>query len=436
MKRKGGLVILLALLLVTGCSREETITLKDGRTIRTWATTYGTNHVAPGQFIPWLDKRLPSFPRRMLRALSTHAAAQLQEIATETPRLVLWTHPISDPTNTAMIPVVRLTFPGQVDSAGSLVFYDGGWGGGRDRTPGAAALSQFRRRDPVVTVEAQVVEPGTQDWPSPSTTLHLRNPKPFTGPSWKPDSMPVSRTQSGIHATLYDLAVTNRFVTNKAGRRLAFQQTLLRFDALDDSRTPLRVLSCTLSDPGGNRLNFILGKALEKSVIHPLGGSLFDDEPAWRLELETDLPGSNPAVTVERVEFTGLTDPADDDETGSQPRATPIRRTGRLVPNLEIPVFQWRAGRAPTLQIGLRRCPPGIRVELEKVTDELGRIWTARENSSAGYPGSESFHEYLMSATNGAGISARSMNLTFRIFRTAIFEFHPPAKFSSVPPLP
>lgn len=72
-----------------GCSREETIPLKDGRTIRTWSTTYGTNHVAPGQFLQRLYRQLPPFPQRLLTACFKSAAAQVQEISTFEPTLVL-----------------------------------------------------------------------------------------------------------------------------------------------------------------------------------------------------------------------------------------------------------------------------------------------------------------------------------------------------------
>ena len=436
MKWEGGLAILSTLLALAGCSRDETIPLKDGRTIQTWSTTYGTNHIAPGQFLPWLDKELPRLSQKLLRACFTNAATRLQAVTTVDPELALWTHPISGPNNTAAIPIVRLTFPGRIDSAGMLVYYEGIWGGGRERTPGVATLNLFRRRSQTITLEAQVIEPGTRDWPSPSTILHLHNPQPFTGPSWKPEPFPISRTNSGIRATLYDLSVTNRFVTNNAGRRLAFQKTWLHFEALDATQGPLRVVSCTLSDPGGNRLYSPIGKVLEKTMAYPLQDALFDDEPAWRLQVEIELPASDPSATVERVEFVGLTDPPEDDETGSQPRPAPLRRTSRLTPTLEISAYQLTAGKAPKLSLGLHGRPPEIRVDLEKVVDETGRVWNARETSSAGSPGPDSSHEYSMAFTNTFSVSAKSMNLTFRIYRTAIFEFYPPTRFSLASPLP
>lgn len=58
MRRMGGFWILGILLLVARCSREETIPLRAGRTIRVWDVTCGTNHIGPGQSIQLLDKRL------------------------------------------------------------------------------------------------------------------------------------------------------------------------------------------------------------------------------------------------------------------------------------------------------------------------------------------------------------------------------------------
>ena len=430
------MAILSALLVLTGCSREETIPLKDGRTLRTWSTTYGTNHIAPGQFIPWLDKKLPPFPQRLLRAWFTNAAARIREVRSQDSGLVLWTHPISGPTNTAAKTFVRLTFPGRIDAAGTLDYDDESWSEGHNRSLGVATLSLFRRRARTVTLEAQIIGDEIGDSPSPVAVLHLHNPQPFTGPHWRPEPLPISRTHSGIRATLYDLAVTNRFVTNNAGRRLASQQTWLHFEALDATQRPMRVLGCTLSDPGGNQLFFRIAKVLEKPTAHRLGGALFDDEPAWRLQVETDLPDSDPTVTVERMEFTGLTDAAHAEKTDSQPRPSSLRQTSRRIPNLDIRMLHFIAGNAPMVLMGLRGCPQGIRVELEKVVDESGRIWNARETSSVGGSRSDSTHGYSISFTNTFSVSANSLNLTFRIYRTAIFEFHPPARFSSVSPVP
>ncbi len=436
MKKEAAFVLLAAWLWFTGCSREDVIVLKDGRTIRTWSTTFGTNHVAPGQIIPRLDKELSPGPQGLLRFVSKNASAQLVQVSTETPSLAVWTHPISDPTNSAAIPTVQLGFPGRVDSAGMIVYFDGAWGLGRDRAPGVAILTLFPRRESVVDLEARIIEPGTRGWPSSSGTLHLRNPRPFSGPSWKPDALPIERSQNGIRATLYDLSVTNLYITNKAGTRLKLPRTWIRFEATDSSNHPLRVLGFELSDPGGNRLPIPIGKVLEKDRGHPCSEVLFDDEPAWRLRVEMELPANDPSTTVDRVEFSAITEPPDDDETGSR-RPSPAPMKGcPSIQGMELSLYQFSAGTAPKVQLGVRGSPPGIRVELERVVDETGRIWNAREieSSSMGAGGSDGFHSYVMSQTSAPGAAAKSLNFLFRIHRTAIFEFHPPARFVSAEP--
>lgn len=436
MKREAGFVLIAVWVWLTGCSREDTILLKDGRSIRTWATTYGTNHVAPVQFIPWLDKQLPGYGQRLLRACFKSAGTQLAQVSTMSPTLTVWTHPISDPTNTAAIPIIRLGFPGRVDSAGSIVYFDGGWGMGRDRAPGVGTLTLFPRRESIVTLEAQITEPGTRDWPSSRGVLHLRNPQPFRGPSWKPDALPLERTQDGIRATLYDLSVTNLFVTNKAGTRLKLPRTWIRFEATDSLNHPLRVLGCELADPGGNRLRVPIEKVLEKNRAHPFSEALFDDEPAWRLRVETERPANDSSTTVDRVEFSKISEPQDDDETGSRRPAAPPMGRSALMPGLELSLYQFSAGRAPKVQLGVRGCPPGIRVELERVVDEAGRIWNAREIGSVSTDavGSDGFHNFGMAHPSAPAVEAKSLSFTFRIHRTAIFEFHPPVRFVSVEP--
>jgi hypothetical protein len=415
---------------VIGCSREETIPLKDGRTIRTWSTTYGTNHVAPGQFIQRLYRQLPPFPQRLLNACFKNAAAQIQEARTLEPALVLWTHPEPSFTNTLPLPAIRLDYVGRSDTA-SLLFYPfGDWGTTRDRTPGFAQIDRFPRRAPTVDVEAKLIEPGMRDWPTSSAVLHLRNPKPYTGPSWKPEALPGSRTHHGIVATLYELGVTNQAVTTRTGHRLELQHTWIRFEALDPGQRPLKVLEYELSDPGGNRLTIPVGKVLEKTYAHPFQAALFDDEPAWRLLVETELPVGDPEQTLERVEFEGLTDPPADDETGTQVRPGPPQKRSHQIPAIELSLFQFQAGKNPKVQMGVQGCPRGIRVVLEKAVDESGRIWDVRETGFGSGANSYRSHDYSMVTTNRPTVPAKSMDLTLRIYRTAIFEFHPPARFS------
>jgi hypothetical protein len=299
-----------------------------------------------------------------------------------------------------------------------------------------AILTLFPRREPVVDLEARIIEPAIRGWPSSSGTLHLRNPQPFFGPSWKPDALPIERNQDGIRATLYDLSVTNRYVTNSAGSRLKLPRTWIRFEATDSLNHPLRVIGCELSDPGGNRLRVPIGKVLEKDRAHPFSDALFDDEPAWRLRVEAERPANDPSTTVDRVEFSGIAEPPDDDETGSRRPSPPPMKGCPSIPGMELSLYQFSAGTAPKVQLGVRGSPPGIRVELERVVDETGRIWNAKEigSSSMGARGTDGFHSYVMSQTSAPGAAAKSLSFVFRIQRTAIFEFHPPARFVSAEP--
>jgi hypothetical protein len=425
------LSVLLAWMTAAGCSREETFPLKDGGIVRTWSTTYGTNHVAPGQFLPRLNNQLPKPLQRWLEACFRDAAAPIQEISTEEPCLLLWTHPCAQLTNSMALPIIRLNVVNRTDAAGILFYPHGSWGMANERTPGYAMLSCFPRRTRILEVGVEILETGMRDWPAPSTVLHLKNPHPYGGPSWDPESLPRSQTNSGIRATLYDLGVTNRMVTNRLGRRLAQVQTWLRFEALDSAQHPLKVLNYELSDPGGNRLFVPIQKVLEKTATHSFLMALFEDEPAWRLEVETERAEGDPTVEVERVEFPGLSDPPDNDETGTQSSPMPPVKMSRAIPTLELGLYQFAAGRSPKVQLALRGCPRGVRVALERAMDESGRIWNVRETGSAGTPGSDRFRDYAMSLPGTPGASAKSMTLTLRIHRTALFEFFPPARFSA-----
>ena len=419
------------MLMLAGCSREEAFPLRDGGIVRTWSTTYGTNHVAPGQYLSRLDNQLPKPLQRWLEACFRDAAAPIQEISTVYPSLVLWTHPCAQITNSLAFPIIRLNCVNRTDTAGILYFPYGSWGLANERIRGYAVISCFPRRRRILEVGVETLETGMRDWPASSTVLHLLNPHPYNGSSWRSEPLPRSQTNSGIHATLYDLNVTSRAVTNRLGRPLTLVQTWLRFEALDAARHPLKVLNYELSDPGGNRLFVSVQKVLEQSVAHPFQAALFDDEPAWRLEVETERPENDPTAEVERVEFQGLSDPPENDVTGTQPRPMPPVKASRAIPSLELGLYQFVAGRTPRVQLGLRGCPCGVRVTLERAVDESGRIWSVTETGSSGAAGSDIFRDYLMSLPGSPAAKAKSMTLTLRIQRTALFEFFPPTRFST-----
>ena len=62
--------------------REEialpTLRVRNGRTVRVWTVTYGTNHLAPGQTLQLLSKRLPEILQQILRFYYPAAVAQVQ----------------------------------------------------------------------------------------------------------------------------------------------------------------------------------------------------------------------------------------------------------------------------------------------------------------------------------------------------------------------
>ncbi len=426
---KGGSWVLgLFLLLTCGCSREETMPLRDGRTVRIWTVTYGTNHIAPGQSMQILDKRLPSVLQRVLRFCYPAAAAQVQISTSPRPSLVMWTRPVEAPTNSGTRASLRLLHPGNTTSEGFWVDMQG-----VNTPPGLPAvdsvvLERFPRRAKVIPLEVQEPVVGSRDWPTSSAVVHLRNPQPYSGPSWSPDSLPITRSKSGIEATLFDLTVTNWALTNSPAPGRMIQRTYLKFEASGSDGKPLRVLGYELSDPGGNLLHVPIGRVLDRTAAHPFQAALFPDEPAWRLVVETDMPGSDAETTLDRIEFKNFVDPS---EGGRMVTTPPPRQLSTRVPQLGITLFYRSLGNSPNVEVNVEGRPPGVRVELERVHDELGREWNAKPMTFGGAYAPTDFNEYHLSLPNPPNAPPKSLNLTFRIFRTAVFEFHPPARFQS-----
>ena len=432
----GGFWILGFLLLVEGCSREETIPLRDERTVRVWDVTYGTNHIAPGQPVQMLDKRLTDALRRILRACYPAAAAPVQTISTKRPTLVMWTRPLAASTNSQRPILLRFLHPLQTSAVGIWVEAQGTSGMTGLPEAGSVTIDRFPRRAETIVLEVQEPVAGSREWPTTRTVLHLRNPKPYRGPGWNPDGLPITRTESGVRATLFDLTVTNWILTKDPAAGRIVQKTFLRFEASGPDGRPLRVLGYELSDPGGNQIVVPIGKAIDRNTPHAYQAALFPGDPALRLNVETDLPADDPAAAVERVEFSNLGDP--DEVSGLGPRTTPFPpdQTSSKIPGLGITLFNFSFGQTPSVEVGVRGRPPGVRVELERVRDEFGRNWEAQKTGFNDAYAAPDYTTYRMSSTNTFTLKPKSLSLTFRIYRTAIFEFHPPAKFSTAMPMP
>lgn len=405
--------------------------LRDGRTVRIWTVTYGTNHIAPGQSMQLLDKRLPRVVQNVLRFCYPAAAAQVQISTTPRPSLVMWTRPVETPTNSGTRVSLRFLHPGSTSSEGFWFDNQGSAGSPGFPAVESVAFNRFPRRAKVFPLEVQEPLAGARDWPTSSALVHLQNPQPYSGPSWNPDALPRTHTQSGIQATLYDLAVSNRVLTNAPLLGRILQQTYLKFEATGSDGKPLRVLGYELSDPGGNLLHVPIGRVLDRNAAHPFQAALFPDEPAWRLAVETEMPGDDAATTLERIEFNNFVDPS---EGGRMVTIPPPRQLSRKIPRLGITLFYNTHGNSPNVEVNVEGRPPGVRVELERVRDELGREWKASSAAFGGAYAPSDFNEYRMSLPNSPNASPKSLNLTFRIFRTAVFEFHPPARFQSTEP--
>lgn len=205
---------------------------------------------------------------------------------------------------------------------------------------------------------------------------------------------------------------------------------------VEDARhQPVRVIAHRLSDPGGNALFEGVGTYYREDTSS-LNGSLFDDEPAWRLDVETERTSSGPSPD-DPDEFYVLSDLLDMNNR-IVTQAPPLHPSKKF-PGLGLSLIHFSGGSSPMISCWLDNRPDGVRVELVEARDQTGRLWNFKlvgpVDRGTGIGISTVNREgftYLIES-NEPDLATRpemtSITATFRVFRTLTFTFHPPAKF-------
>ncbi len=421
-------------LFILGCSKKAGVTLPDGRQVTVAAVSYGTNHSSRNPtFGAAGDFALGHLSPKNWR-LIPEACLPGANFDTELPRLVLFLRSRTgvDPTRP---PLVSVTVPysshqvGHLEELHSLSEFISG-------THYAALVADlFPRRARELTFEVH----NGYDYDGERRALRgVPNPVPAPGPSWNPDLLPATQSREGVTVTLTDLYARDVPVLDEwtRPRKIPERQTQVEAVVEDSKHRAVPVFLQRLSDPGGNVLLQHVGQ-LYREAISRFAGSLFDDEPSWRLDLETELPESLDPSHPNDERFV-LKDLKEEPSTNLSAPPYPIQISQRF-PELKITQLNAYAGQNPSIVLWLDHRPKGVRVTIVEARDETGHAWIPeiRRTSDRGLGDGEDlagrdgiyYGMHRPGWINLDQVEAKSLTITLRIFRTAVFTFHPPSKF-------
>ena len=435
------LASIILVVLGLGCSKKSEVQLPGGSKAVVAGASFGTNHTAQGAFSRKLGEfaishLTPSQWKYLPEALLPVGVTQ----STQPQLVVFLKHAVRPETQwgESIVNSPHSTFM-VGHSEGLFGYFDA-----FSRTHYTALHIQvFPRRHKELSFELHPLGGGGR---LPILISGIPNPVQTNAPFWKPDTLPVSRTQEGVTVTLSDVEAVD---IQRSYPRLPGmpptgpmeRRTQVKALVENARHQPVRVFAHRLSDPGGNALFEGVGTYYREDISY-LKGSLFDDEPAWRLDVETERTSSGPSPD-DPDEFYVLSDLLDmNDRLVTQ--APPFHPSKRF-PELSLTLIHFSGGSSPGISLWLDNRPDGVRVELAEARDQTGRLWSPRlvgpvdRGTGIGIStvNREGFTYFIDS--NEPYISKRpemtSITATFRVFRTLTFTFHPAAKFRALPNL-
>ena len=423
-------ILVLLPLLLAGCSKRPTVQLPDGREQRWVATSFGTNHSTRSPTF----SAIQDFAADHIRPAHWHLlperwrpGASLQTVPS---RLVVFLSSRQSP-NPRRHPLVVATFPNSNHRVGELQELATLSGLFAGLHYSALVVDLFPRRARELTLE---LHDGYELDGERHLLRGIPNPMRVTRPSWIPDTLPSRQTHDGVTVTLSDLYACDVPAMDSIRRRpyrIPDRRTQVVAVAEDARHRAIPVVSQRLSDPGGNVLFQPVGQPASESPSF-FNGSLFDDEPSWQLDLETELPESlDPAHPLdERFVLRDLMDNSTTNPEGA-PQSIPI---SRRFPELRVVRLSVDTGIQPKISVLLDHRPRDARVMVAEVRDETGRAWDPQllyfygGESGTGLDGFCCFFEPRDMARMEA-VPPKSLTVTLRVFRTTWFTFHPASKF-------
>ena len=348
-------------------------------------------------------------------------------IETPQPVLMIWMRISGTANNRPTELQLQASLPGFVEPSGSLL-----WSESPADPPSYFQINNFPRRQRELRFEITGTENGS---PVPTRHLRITNPEPFTGPSWKRETLPAVRLTNGSHAALTDFVVRQQSFTGANHSRRPPVYTAATLKVETSGHQPLKPIAFEISDPAGNRFS-------QSYNWTPAGGSptdrvrlersLLSDDPVWHLKFEIESPPG--PETTEDIVFANIPVSTRDNRAPTDV----FNQSSRLIPGLKIEHVRVTGfSETRRLWFWIRSRPSGVRIRLVDVRDDRGNPWSfGREGVSEfnynGFPpnAEDSIYELISPAETAE--ETRFLTIRFRVFRTTFLEFFSAPHFETV----
>ena len=413
--------------LSASCSKSNRIQLPDGRELEVWTTTYGTNHIAPGQLFRRLDKILPKIFRTPFERAWPETRLPVQFVDRPfRPSIEVWFRFVGNSaTNRTMINILAEDSQKPGNVAGSMVWPS------RGPTPPTLpdgprlSLYSFPRRESELTLNLLLANEITHRFEPLPAPIRVKNPRPFRGSLFRGETLPARQTNGEIRAELVELTIHHqRFLRPGDPIRMAYE-TRFKIKAETITRLPATVVRASVEDAGGNQIWEMEPPGATKSreateFSFGLGQDLGSDETVYKLKVEVEPPASS--TNSEVLELAAGTA-----ESASTDGSTPTVGRSKLVPGLSVEELRVVDGEPlhwVTYEVIGR--PRDARVRLIDVRDARGRaVGITMQSNSADDPSVSPDGEragWTLDVPEGTKLFG-PLSLKFQVIRTAWFDF-------------
>ena len=294
------LVVILIAALLWPASRPQWLDLPDGRSVRIYAVTYGTNHLVGPPLACTATRISPYAEYALVHLLGTRMA--VQQIHTATPQLLVWLEAKPRGKRVPNPPLINVYLGDGTNFISGM--NQSVWA---PNSAGAFSLlfhfnimfDVFPRRDATITLNFFAPVFG-----GPTTNcghLTFRNPARQSYPQWQPETLPAVKQAGDVEATLLSLETGHsdqttarrgqnggtEFIhgTNPTNGR---NQTVvgLRLRSLSHTNEHWSVKSLEISDATGNHSSSLNMSWYNNTQGFAFMPGLWPSERAWKIKLE------------------------------------------------------------------------------------------------------------------------------------------------------
>ncbi|GEM_PF-1247182 len=394
--------------------RQQAVTLPDGSFLTLRKVSYGTNHVGPGTILQEILAKFPAFIR------AKFPAPMVSRVTTPEPALAVW---LEGPANAQFALRSLNESGGEAGFEGASIY-----AGAPSATRALHGIASYIFPRQLKVFRIRVYQRNPQDWSKLNRVAEftIRNPRPIrTLPEWKPEPLPLTRTNGELAFTLEKVwtGVLNSTPVAPAGEfddpyaRLVFR--ISKNGQPFDQWEPKAV---QLHDPQGNHAsaaswNSGSEQGLETFTFRP---SLWPDEP-WRLQVEFARKPTAEFGPAELIRVPAIEIPARDGYTSIHFSTDVLGYIGQKIeviglagPNGKVPGGNRFTSGSYSLEVKTTAFPKKLRLTLVRLKENTGKEAQAQ---GSGWTDTDYSFDFRFSP------EAKKVDLTLAVQKTIFLDF-------------